>query len=384
MSFTIFSLIMSILWCDIFTIIIYIIFQKKQFVIHFSVYPVLFLIIISLMRLLLNLEFSFVSIIPSDVIFPAVEDFFLSSPFQVISGFFPIRVIDIFLIIWITGSIYLLCKMCLQEIRFKKYMSQEQITQDRQIHAIMDKITKNQSGKIHIIQTSMINIPMITGLFKPTIYLPQTALSDTEIYNVLLHEWTHYIHKDMWIKLIIKIVCIIYWWNPLIYLLKYDIDNTLEVKNDLYLTSKMAEKEKMEYLQTILKIAKNLRTVKFQNSSTSIGLVVNNKRHPLKQRFDFILEYVPQNNIKKINILLFYVVMFLLFISSYFFVIQPYGEPPKEDENGIIYDINSTNSFITKNKNGTYSLYINNDYICDVIDITVEPFSSLEIIETEE
>lgn len=382
MSSTIFSFLMSILWCNILTILLYILFKKKQFIMNFSIYPLLFLIILSLLRLIVNIEFSFTSIIHSTSLFPALIDFFAFAPFQNIAGFLTIRMMDIFLIIWIIGSIYSLYKICIQDIHFKKLMSKERPTKDKRIYSIMDKITDGKTDKICIIETSLTDIPMIAGLIKPTIYLPCIPLSDTEIYNILLHEWTHYLHKDIWVKLLVNIICVIYWWNPFIYLLKYNIDNTLEVKSDLYLTNKMTKKEKLNYLQTILKVARNLNMNKTSVSPTSIGLISKQKNHPLKQRFDFVLECKSSNIMQRLCIILS-IIMFFLFIGSYSFVIQPYAEPD-EFKSGIIFEITPDNSFIIKNKDDVYSLYVNNEYICNIDDVTIEPYLSLEIILTEE
>ena len=118
-------------------------------------------------------------------------------------------------------------------------MSKEQVAENECIYSIMNQIAGNRAEKIRVIETTLVNTPMIAGLMKPTIYLPKIIFSDTELYNILLHEWTHYIHKDIWIKFLLKLLCIIYWWNPFLYLLKHDIDDTLEIKCDISITTKM-------------------------------------------------------------------------------------------------------------------------------------------------
>ena len=67
-------------------------------------------------------------------------------------------------------------------------------------------------------------------------------------------------------------------------------------------------------------------------------------------------------------------------------MIQPYAAPPKEVEGIPTYTINPSNSYIIKDKNEIYSLYIDGQFINIVTfeDIQKEPFVSLKIIETEE
>ena len=211
-------------------------------------------------------------------------------------------------------------------------------------------------------------------------------MSDTELYNILLHEWTHYIHKDIWIKFLLKLLCIIYWWNPFLYLLKHDIDDTLEIKCDLSITTKMTEKEKTEYLESILKVAKSLHSKKTLTPSNNIGFITQKKNHSLKERFNYILKYIPPTTRQKISTTFFFGAMFLFFLSSYLFVIQPYAAPPTEVDGIPSYTINPSNSYITKDKNGIYSLYIDGQFVNNLTPdyIVVEPFASLKIIETEE
>ena len=67
-------------------------------------------------------------------------------------------------------------------------------------------------------------------------------------------------------------------------------------------------------------------------------------------------------------------------------MIQPYAAPPTEVDGISSYTINPSNSYITKDKNGIYSLYIDGQFVNNLTPdyIVVEPFASLKIIETEE
>lgn len=380
MNFTIFSFIMSVLWCDIFTILFYVFIHKKKLVMNLSVYPLVLFIILCFSRLALNIEFPLTTVIHSNTIYPKIVAFFDAVIIQTNSV--TINIFDLFLDIWIFGSICSLLKIWREDRLFKNLMSHEKQTEDKRIYNIMDSISNGKSSNIKIIKTTLIDIPMISGLRKPTIYLPNTDLTDIELYHILLHEWTHYIHKDLWTKLLVKILCVIFWWNPFIYLLKYNIDNTLEIKSDLYLTHSMTDKEKFDYLETILKIARNLKTDTLPTSLSSIGFITLKNEHPLKQRFEYVLEYNRSNTPKK-KCAILSMIMIFLFIGSYFFVVQP-NSLPEEYELGVYFEITPENSFLIKNDNGTYSLFVNDTYKCNIDNIAEEPFSLLEIKKMEE
>ena len=93
MSATLFSFLMAILWCDIFTILIFLLLRRKSFIENLSVWPLVVLIIMSLIRLLGIVEFPFVHIFRSEKLLPAVVRFFEIRPFQTVSNDVTVRII---------------------------------------------------------------------------------------------------------------------------------------------------------------------------------------------------------------------------------------------------------------------------------------------------
>lgn len=64
--------------------------------------------------------------------------------------------------------------------------------------------------------------PVAAGLFRPTIYLPDSALSwSTETLRcVLLHELGHHVRRDLWTALSARLACVLHWFNPLAWMLR--------------------------------------------------------------------------------------------------------------------------------------------------------------------
>lgn len=75
-----------------------------------------------------------------------------------------------------------------------------------------------ENKNIGLLSVSTISTPMLTGLLKPTILLPEKSIEDDEMELILEHELTHYKHKDLWINLIGVIALCIHWFNPILYL----------------------------------------------------------------------------------------------------------------------------------------------------------------------
>lgn len=54
-----------------------------------------------------------------------------------------------------------------------------------------------ENKNIGLLSVSTISTPMLTGLLKPTILLPEKSIEDDEMELILEHELTHYKHKDL-------------------------------------------------------------------------------------------------------------------------------------------------------------------------------------------
>lgn len=103
--------------------------------------------------------------------------------------------------------------------------------------------------------TAMLDAPMLTGLFRPILLLPQQALDAQQMRFVLLHELTHFKRRDLWYKWFAFLVNALHWFNPLIYLAVRQINEECEISCDLAVTAHMDEAEKAGYMGTILQLA---------------------------------------------------------------------------------------------------------------------------------
>lgn len=93
--------------------------------------------------------------------------------------------------------------------------------------------------------------PCLIGVFKPYILVPNVGYSCEETSWILRHELTHYKYKDNLIKLICFLIRIVYWFNPLVYLLIYVMENDCELSCDQRVVKGRTFEEKKEYGLTI-------------------------------------------------------------------------------------------------------------------------------------
>ncbi|HAQ40096.1 MAG TPA: hypothetical protein DCM73_04190 [Clostridiales bacterium] len=194
MTVTVFSFITSVLLCNVYIIFISLIRRRDSFLIRFSPVPLVFIIAAGIFRLICFVEFSDTIVIGSEVILPAIFDFFTMQLISAYNNAVMIHIYDVLIGIWIIWSIYNLQSYVRQSIKLSKSIRSVQGTDDMKIISCMDNILaeSHKSTKIKIIQSGEISIPIIAGFFRPVIYLPNIYFSDDELKNILLHEWTHF------------------------------------------------------------------------------------------------------------------------------------------------------------------------------------------------
>lgn len=97
----------------------------------------------------------------------------------------------------------------------------EEIT-DANIYSVLQIIKEDLNIKrdIKISKLEGTYSPMIVGIIRPEIIIPNRNYAYNDLNYIFRHELTHYKRKDNLLKLILTLATIIYWFNPIIYLFK--------------------------------------------------------------------------------------------------------------------------------------------------------------------
>lgn len=74
--------------------------------------------------------------------------------------------------------------------------------------------------------------PMVTGLLRPLLLLPETAAEGTALPFILRHELTHHQRGDLWYQLLLLLANAVHWFNPLVYLMRRGAAADLELTCD--------------------------------------------------------------------------------------------------------------------------------------------------------
>ena len=109
---------------------------------------------------------------------------------------------------------------------------------------------------VALCQSDDVSVPIVVGMTHPNILLPKdlvSQLSQTELDAILLHELAHVRRKDYGWLVILRLVQIVHWPNPLVWLAGMLISRDREVSCDVYCIHAMRSKER--YTQSLAALA---------------------------------------------------------------------------------------------------------------------------------
>ena len=138
-------------------------------------------------------------------------------------------------------------------------------------------------------QNAGLTTPLLAGLFHTKLYLPATGYSAEERKLVFYHELTHYCHRDLWYKMLLRICASIYWFNPFLLIMLKEADKDIENLCDTAVVHGVNKKEHKLYRQLLL------RTVAMENQIPYVTASLNDSEMVFKDRILYMV------NIRKLR-----------------------------------------------------------------------------------
>ncbi len=355
MGFTLQTVLSAILATNILIICMTLIFKHTNIMLKLG-YKLLTLgIFLIIIRLFVPLEFSFTR----NIYLPEPLSYIIVQIRQPrLNGF---SIWHFLLIIWSLGIGYGIFTYAKEHKKLANYIAINgtNVTGTTKYQQIIDAICKSKIEKnyISIYETAAICSPMICGVFRPKILLPQSLfLSESELKLVLEHELSHYFHHDLILKMIVQIICIIYWWNPMCKLFQKQVDTILEIRIDHDITRETQEK-KANYFSCLLIVAKHSTNETLH--SPYVVYYCTNSHSMLHQRFEFGLNNPPRKNY--IYSSLFITLLITVYLGSYLFISEPFYVAPEVEETTV--GTMSPDFYYILDESGIYNIYYQNELI---------------------
>lgn len=371
MQITIFSFLSALLWSSLLIVAIYLL-RHTRFKQHFGVLPMVLLYLFCAVRLFLPLEFSHTLIAADDVIYPYIYNLLTQKHIMLANK----PLVLILCAVWLLGFCVLLFRFARQYRKAIRSVEHYAEPWDERTNTLLKQVQQQTRRTIKMqgyIATS-VDSAFGIGVIHKRIILPNKDYTEAELRYVLLHEYTHFLNHDTVVKLLVTLFCIIFWWNPVVYLLQKDLEQNLEIKCDLSVARTLCSKERAEYLRTILALMKQSDR-KHRIPFAAAALFRTDADAAIKERFETVMA-CSANRRNRVASAVFTSVFTVLLIASYTVLPQPQFEAPKSTEPQTI-DFNSDTAYIKQDHVGEYWLCIQNEQPIRLTEEDVEFYKRL-------
>lgn len=258
--------------------------------------------------------------------------------------------------IWVFGVLFSAIRYFYLKYSLNKFLNKYSRNANIEIQNFYSNISNSNKPPLLYV-CEKIESPMIVGIYKPKIYIPNENFDYDELEMIFNHELGHWKRHDLIYKLILFIACSLHWYNPFVWLMQKNANQAIE----LYCDSKTVEGKSISYKKAysyiILKNAENSLLVK--NTITSC---FSEGKENLKMRISEVL-----NNKKKkhgIPIIVFIIIL-ALSLSSF---ISCSNKDLYKIKDEYAFDINKTeetintwiSSFMERDGSARYSIMTDN------------------------
>lgn len=262
----------------------------------------------------------------------------------------------------------LLIQLVLNYFRLNRNIANLSCTKDEKFDEILREIGQKEkkSLKVEVVKSQGINTPLGVGIIRKKILIPDKEYDSRDLFYILRHEYIHHKNRDLFVQLLVNILCVLYWWNPLVYILRRDIEHGFEMRCDQMVVRGMNDEEVADYLETLLKVfrLKNKCCKSEKHVMGALGIIRSN-REDIRSRFQTLLRE-SAFNYKTYGKQVAATIMVMILILSYSFIIQPEIMPSDVDM-GIghgAYEVETSGSYIMHHTDGSYELITSEeDYV---------------------
>lgn len=386
MSVSVFSFWMAMLCSTVLILLVHLLRKKPGFIRSFGVSTLLFLYFLCFFRMVVPLELPFVQVIGLEKGYAAL--FELARAGEVALQGFQLNLLEFLFILWVGVAVcrflYFVGRYLWEKRKLERFQHNRSPLAEQVFARVQEGSSKHLQVRVFVCPD--IPGPMGIGIRKKDILLPHRDYIEEELYYVLQHEYTHFVHRDLTVRFLTCVFVCVFWWNPAVYLLNRDVEQMLEIKCDLAVTDGRSKSEKIAYLTAILSALRDGGEEKNPAFPAGTHLLPRRMDNALLERFHMITRGENAKRAFWHRLALLTVSVALLF-ASYLFVIQPKYDPPTDDYlSGVYEDLDVVEvSYLIAHDDGTYTAVMSNGDSFSVTDEnTIEIMLSQGCVVKEE
>ena len=318
MGITVYSLAISIVFYNLALIAVFILRRSPGFRAKHAVSLLAFITVLGVVRLVLPIDFDAAYVVRSYKIIPAVEDF-LRRP---LAASFTYG--HLLLALWAVGSLVMVIKDVRLQRRFDRYLQSIDFVDRPELL----EIAAEYGNDFAVLILPQLNMPFTSGILHPVIYLPDVELSDAEWRMVFRHEITHIRSRDNLKKLFFLAVEALFWWNPVAHFSSKEVNTLLELRCDAKVVRNLNDQGQVDYIATL----KALMECTSQDKRPANIASLIGTHDEMQVRF----EALKSKNSDKRERWLLFTILGIVFLLSFFVLVQPIRLPPFEEITGNV------------------------------------------------
>ena len=197
-------------------------------------------------------------------------------PFTEETALPPIPWWDVLAVLWVLGALGSLGYRLTGYFRFSRYIRRTGEPME------LDGVPK----RLRVRKTSAAVSPMVMGMIRPTLILPETALTESRLPYVLRHELVHY--RDIFWRWLAVLATSIHWFNPVVYVAAAQMQEACEISCDWCVVRSMEQAKRDDYMRVILELLAEAMAKK-QILTTQMA----SEKKQLQRRFTMIRNQKP-------------------------------------------------------------------------------------------
>lgn len=291
------------------------------------------LLLLAMLRLFFPFEVPFcrnvnLSRIPSKIVSTIIHPYFYLGKIE-ISVWFCLQCI------WVCGTAVSLWKLyhMNQLIRCHVRRYGEDVSAKEPYRSVFRGICSRREAAMPILLVPGLDAPLQDRILRPRILLPKKMVfSEEQLHYIFRHELAHARHHDVLIKLLINLLAAVYWWNPLMHILRRELDIILEIHVDDKVLSSGDRDTRSNYVATLMEVAVQAEALlvaqQISNRQVSFNPMASGGMSDLEGRLAMIYE---NRKLSRPLILLVLTLTLSLYTLSYAFILEANVRPSSTD-----------------------------------------------------
>ena len=198
-------------------------------------------------------------------------------------------IMAILFVIWLLGVVVYASVSVIRFFRWKRTilrLSKPSPYYDAFVSTFAEEM---EIGPVEVRISEAVSSPMMIGLFKPTILLPIRHYEYDELRLIIKHELTHYLHRDLWFKLLLILCRAVHWFNPFMVLFARSIEQECEYYCDMSVMENEPEKMRKVYCNSIVNTLADQVRRNGREMRPVLATSFYSPKSGLKHRFSMVL-----------------------------------------------------------------------------------------------